>query len=122
MYFRDLLPRLVKAGDDGNYGSAAVCDSLCLQVWHQNFAMLPTFGIFFNRGQEILALYMNLSLCFASEMPKNQPNQFSVFNVDSLINVMDHGVLAVDVVFREFKILCKTLAFSLSNSLLQCEN
>ncbi|KAG6654202.1 chorismate mutase 3, chloroplastic [Carya illinoinensis] len=32
VYFRDLLPRLVKAGDDGNYGSAAVCDSLCLQA------------------------------------------------------------------------------------------
>ncbi|XP_065632813.1 chorismate mutase 3, chloroplastic [Quercus suber] len=32
MYFRDLLPRLVKAGDDGNCGSAAVCDTICLQV------------------------------------------------------------------------------------------
>ncbi|GFY84882.1 chorismate mutase 1 [Actinidia rufa] len=32
MYFRDLLPRLVKEGDDGNCGSAAVCDTLCLQV------------------------------------------------------------------------------------------
>ncbi|XP_075659290.1 chorismate mutase 3, chloroplastic-like [Castanea sativa] len=32
MYFRDLLPRLVKAGDDGNCGLAAVCDTLCLQV------------------------------------------------------------------------------------------
>ncbi|KAL4639593.1 hypothetical protein ACB092_03G229500 [Castanea dentata] len=32
MYFKDLLPRLVKAGDDGNCGSAAVCDTLCLQV------------------------------------------------------------------------------------------
>ncbi|KAE8023179.1 hypothetical protein FH972_008914 [Carpinus fangiana] len=32
MYFRDLLPQLVKTGDDGNYGSAAVCDALCLQV------------------------------------------------------------------------------------------
>jgi chorismate mutase len=32
MYFKDLLPRLVKPGDDGNYGSAAVCDTLCLQV------------------------------------------------------------------------------------------
>lgn len=32
MYFKDLLPRLVKAGDDGNCGSAAVCDALCLQV------------------------------------------------------------------------------------------
>ncbi|EXB65063.1 Chorismate mutase [Morus notabilis] len=32
MYFRDLLPRLVKAGDDGNCGSAAVCDTVCLQT------------------------------------------------------------------------------------------
>lgn len=32
MYFRDLLPRLVKAGDDGNSGSTAVCDTQCLQV------------------------------------------------------------------------------------------
>ncbi|KAK7309831.1 hypothetical protein RJT34_06886 [Clitoria ternatea] len=32
MYFKDLLPRLVKAGDDGNYGSASVCDTLCLQA------------------------------------------------------------------------------------------
>ncbi|RVW30488.1 Chorismate mutase 1, chloroplastic [Vitis vinifera] len=32
MYFRDLLPRLVKEGDDGNYGSAAVCDTICLQA------------------------------------------------------------------------------------------
>lgn len=32
MYFRNLLPRLVKEGDDGNYGSAGVCDTICLQV------------------------------------------------------------------------------------------
>ncbi|KAI3452261.1 hypothetical protein Pfo_008926 [Paulownia fortunei] len=32
MYFRNLLPRLVKEGDDGNYGSAANCDTICLQV------------------------------------------------------------------------------------------
>ncbi|KAK7274890.1 hypothetical protein RIF29_15991 [Crotalaria pallida] len=32
VYFRDLLPRLVKAGDDGNCGSVAVCDTLCLQA------------------------------------------------------------------------------------------
>ncbi|KAF5443390.1 hypothetical protein F2P56_035948 [Juglans regia] len=32
MYFRDLLPRLVIVGDDGNCGSAAVCDTLCLQA------------------------------------------------------------------------------------------
>ncbi|KAI4389266.1 hypothetical protein MLD38_001506 [Melastoma candidum] len=32
MYFRDLLPRLVKEGDDGNYGSTAMCDTICLQA------------------------------------------------------------------------------------------
>ncbi|KAL3526557.1 hypothetical protein ACH5RR_011213 [Cinchona calisaya] len=32
MYFRNLLPRLVKEGDDGNYGSAAFCDTICLQT------------------------------------------------------------------------------------------
>ncbi|KAL1194444.1 Chorismate mutase 1 [Cardamine amara subsp. amara] len=31
MYFRDLVPRLVNKGDDGNYGSTAVCDAICLQ-------------------------------------------------------------------------------------------
>ncbi|XP_018841100.1 chorismate mutase 1, chloroplastic-like [Juglans regia] len=32
MYFRDLIPRLVEEGDDGNCGSAAVCDTMCLQA------------------------------------------------------------------------------------------
>ncbi|KAK6931295.1 hypothetical protein RJ641_003088 [Dillenia turbinata] len=32
MYFGDLLPRLVGVGDDGNCGSAAVCDVICLQA------------------------------------------------------------------------------------------
>ncbi|KAI4354520.1 hypothetical protein L6164_003373 [Bauhinia variegata] len=32
MYFKNLLPRLVEDGDDGNSGSAAVCDTLCLQA------------------------------------------------------------------------------------------
>ncbi|XP_047334805.1 chorismate mutase 1, chloroplastic-like [Impatiens glandulifera] len=32
MYFRNLLPRLVQKGSDGNYGSAAVCDTICLQA------------------------------------------------------------------------------------------
>ncbi|KDP41260.1 hypothetical protein JCGZ_15667 [Jatropha curcas] len=31
-YFIDVLPRLVKAGNDGNCGSAAVCDTMCLQA------------------------------------------------------------------------------------------
>lgn len=32
MYFSRLLPRLVKEGDDGNCGSSAVCDTICLQA------------------------------------------------------------------------------------------
>ncbi|KAL8117174.1 chorismate mutase 1, chloroplastic-like isoform X1 [Apium graveolens] len=32
MYFRNLVPRLVKEGEDGNYGATAVCDTICLQA------------------------------------------------------------------------------------------
>ncbi|KAJ8643970.1 hypothetical protein MRB53_005718 [Persea americana] len=32
MYFRNLLPRLVEEGNDGNCGSSAVCDTMCLQA------------------------------------------------------------------------------------------
>ncbi|XP_022990842.1 chorismate mutase 1, chloroplastic-like [Cucurbita maxima] len=32
MYFNSLIPRLVEEGDDGNYGSTAVCDTMCLQA------------------------------------------------------------------------------------------
>ncbi|KAL6186793.1 hypothetical protein ACLB2K_042912 [Fragaria x ananassa] len=32
MYFGNILPSLVEQGDDGNCGSAAVCDTLCLQA------------------------------------------------------------------------------------------
>ncbi|XP_050230212.1 chorismate mutase 1, chloroplastic [Mercurialis annua] len=32
MYFRDIIPRLAKDGNDGNSGSTAVCDTLCLQI------------------------------------------------------------------------------------------
>uniref|UniRef100_A0A3Q7FBA0 Chorismate mutase n=1 Tax=Solanum lycopersicum TaxID=4081 RepID=A0A3Q7FBA0_SOLLC len=32
MYFKKLLPRLVKEGNDGNSGSTAVCDTICLQA------------------------------------------------------------------------------------------
>ncbi|KAF0910524.1 hypothetical protein E2562_002973 [Oryza meyeriana var. granulata] len=32
MYFDELLPRLVKEGSDGNYGSSALCDTICLQA------------------------------------------------------------------------------------------
>uniref|UniRef100_A0A2C9WCI4 chorismate mutase n=1 Tax=Manihot esculenta TaxID=3983 RepID=A0A2C9WCI4_MANES len=32
VYFRDLLPRLVKDGDDGNIGSTAICDTICLKA------------------------------------------------------------------------------------------
>ncbi|XP_078436145.1 chorismate mutase 1 [Wolffia australiana] len=32
MYFGSLLPKLVKPGNDGNCGSTAVCDTICLQA------------------------------------------------------------------------------------------
>ncbi|KAL6845506.1 hypothetical protein ACP4OV_025001 [Aristida adscensionis] len=32
MYFDELLPKLVKEGSDGNYGSSALCDTICLQA------------------------------------------------------------------------------------------
>ncbi|XP_062222341.1 chorismate mutase 1, chloroplastic-like [Phragmites australis] len=32
MYFDELLPRLVKEGSDGNSGSSALCDTICLQA------------------------------------------------------------------------------------------
>ncbi|MCO5580740.1 hypothetical protein L7F22_034610 [Adiantum nelumboides] len=32
LYFDELLPRFSTKGDDGNYGSTAVCDVLCLQA------------------------------------------------------------------------------------------
>ncbi|XP_028791771.1 chorismate mutase 1, chloroplastic [Neltuma alba] len=32
VYFTDLIPRLVTEGDDGNCGSTAVCDTMCLQA------------------------------------------------------------------------------------------
>eukprot|EP01018_Ginkgo_biloba_P035359 Gb_08624 [translate_table: standard] len=32
MYFDKLLPRFAAEGDDGNYGSTAVCDTMCLQA------------------------------------------------------------------------------------------
>ncbi|RZR72521.1 hypothetical protein BHM03_00014322, partial [Ensete ventricosum] len=35
MYFCNLLPRLVREGSDGNCGSSAVCDTICLQDSNQ---------------------------------------------------------------------------------------
>ncbi|KAL1538746.1 Chorismate mutase 1-like protein [Salvia divinorum] len=32
VYFQNLLPRLVREGDDGNCGSSATCDTICLQI------------------------------------------------------------------------------------------
>lgn len=32
LYFRVLIPQIVKQGDDGNSGSTAVCDVICLQA------------------------------------------------------------------------------------------
>ncbi|KAI8009175.1 putative E3 ubiquitin-protein ligase ARI8 [Camellia lanceoleosa] len=44
MYFRDLLPRLVKPGDDGNSGSTAVCDTICLQDIRGNDVPLRNYN------------------------------------------------------------------------------
>ncbi|KAE8697477.1 Chorismate mutase 1 [Hibiscus syriacus] len=32
MYFKNIVPKLAKEGDDGNCGSTAVCDTMCLQA------------------------------------------------------------------------------------------
>ncbi|RZC71808.1 hypothetical protein C5167_034984 [Papaver somniferum] len=47
MYFKKLLPRLVKEGNDGNCGSTAVCDTICLQYYRktQKSTMLPILEI-----------------------------------------------------------------------------
>lgn len=41
MYFKKLLPRLVKEGNDGNSGSTAVCDTICLQVFVSLSSICP---------------------------------------------------------------------------------
>lgn len=45
MYFTDLLPRFAKKGSDGNCGSSAVCDTICLQVriFYFNVSLLIFF-------------------------------------------------------------------------------
>uniref|UniRef100_K7K200 chorismate mutase n=1 Tax=Glycine max TaxID=3847 RepID=K7K200_SOYBN len=50
MYLKDLLPRLVKAGDDDNCGSVAVCDTLCLQVKEHGCLFFVTFLAHLLRG------------------------------------------------------------------------
>lgn len=45
LYFRNLLPGLVKKGDDGNYGSTATCDTLCLQVRTYFFQIVPVYDV-----------------------------------------------------------------------------
>ena len=73
MYFRDLLPRLVKEGDDGNYGSAAVCDTICLQVWilaklsifkKINLVWMTWVGIYFSLVQYKLTIVHSLFWAF----------------------------------------------------------
>ena len=73
MYFRDLLPRLVKEGDDGNYGSAAVCDTICLQVWilaklsifkNINLVWMTWVGIYFSLVQYKLTIVHSLFWAF----------------------------------------------------------
>uniref|UniRef100_K7K1Z9 chorismate mutase n=1 Tax=Glycine max TaxID=3847 RepID=K7K1Z9_SOYBN len=49
-YPQDLLPRLVKAGDDDNCGSVAVCDTLCLQVKEHGCLFFVTFLAHLLRG------------------------------------------------------------------------
>jgi chorismate mutase len=44
MYYNDLLPKIVAPGDDGNYGSASVCDVLCLQVFHYTQILLVCYS------------------------------------------------------------------------------
>ncbi|KAJ6866903.1 hypothetical protein NC652_038208 [Populus alba x Populus x berolinensis] len=51
MYFRELIPRLVKEGDDGNCGSTAVCDTICLQ--HLSTAVFPAVS---NLAQKLVIL------------------------------------------------------------------
>ena len=42
MYLRHLLPGITRAEDDGNYGSAACYDVLCLQVnWQRVCIVKP---------------------------------------------------------------------------------
>lgn len=56
MYFSNLLPGLVKEGDDGNYGSSAVCDTICLQV---NFYAAGTIVCFTRMGHSNTFLNAN---------------------------------------------------------------
>lgn len=49
LYFRELIPRLVEEGDDGNCGSTAVCDTMCLQVCiFANLFVFECIGLSFN--------------------------------------------------------------------------
>lgn len=75
MYFRDLLPRLVKTGDDGNYGSAAVCDALCLQVWHSTSGILSTITNFYGEIEKYKCYDMNWSPPVALIIANWQPCQ-----------------------------------------------
>lgn len=69
MYFGDLLPRLVKAGDDGNCGSAAVCDTVCLQVFDLSlrrfFCYIPVNSslVSMETFEVIIIIVLNI-LCF----------------------------------------------------------
>ncbi|KAI5442889.1 Chorismate mutase 1-like protein [Lathyrus oleraceus] len=47
VYFRNLIPQLVKEGDDGNYGSSAVCDVMCLQCQRESIMenLLKTYDL-----------------------------------------------------------------------------
>lgn len=90
MYFRDLLPRLVKAGDDGNCGSAAVCDTLCLQVCHWTVALLSTTTNFYGGIEKYLCDDMNWPLPVALIIDTSQWRMLK--RIASVLN----GVIKVD--------------------------
>jgi len=46
LYFRVLIPQIVKQGDDGNSGSSAVCDVTCLQVHFISFLLVEFISKF----------------------------------------------------------------------------
>lgn len=84
MYFRDLIPRLVKEGDDSNYGSTAVCDTICLQVCIQNFlnhvnislAKRSSFPISFFRSSQALSKRIHYGKYVAEAKFRESPDAY----------------------------------------------
>ncbi|CAH2066342.1 unnamed protein product [Thlaspi arvense] len=65
MYFRHLLPRLVKPGDDGNCGSAALCDTMCLQA--SNLSCIVITTVLSKRDLKLRNFHLALSLQILSK-------------------------------------------------------